>query len=63
MTINQKLTESGEKDRLKELLRAKLIECGWRDELKNYSKGNGFISSAYCCIYVYQPPSPSFSPL
>ena len=25
--------------RLKELLRTKLIECGWRDELKEYCKG------------------------
>lgn len=39
MTINQKLTESGEKERLKELLRTRLVECGWRDELKAYSKG------------------------
>lgn len=27
------------RDRLKELLRTKLIECGWRDELKEYCKG------------------------
>jgi len=26
-------------DRLKELLRNRLIECGWRDELKQYCKG------------------------
>lgn len=32
--INQRLDETGEKARLKELLRAKLVECGWRDELK-----------------------------
>ncbi|CAA3029984.1 transcription and mRNA export factor SUS1, partial [Olea europaea subsp. europaea] len=25
---------SGEKERLKELLRERLIECGWRDEMK-----------------------------
>ena len=29
---------SNELHRLKDLLRAKLIECGWRDELKNYCK-------------------------
>jgi hypothetical protein len=28
------LIESGEKERLKELLRERLIECGWRDEMK-----------------------------
>eukprot|EP01135_Chromosphaera_perkinsii_P011833 Nk52_evm24s2506 gene=Nk52_evmTU24s2506 len=36
--IHQKLVESGEKERLKELLRTKLIECGWRDDLKSYCK-------------------------
>ena len=38
-TIMQKLVETGEKERLKELLRQKLVECGWRDELKEYCKG------------------------
>ncbi|GFO25454.1 transcription and mRNA export factor eny2-like [Plakobranchus ocellatus] len=37
-TINQKLVETGERERLKELLRARLIECGWRDQLKAYCK-------------------------
>jgi len=32
--VNRKLIESGEKERLKALLRDRLIECGWRDELK-----------------------------
>jgi len=32
--VNQKLIESGEKERLKELLRTRLIECGWRDQLR-----------------------------
>lgn len=32
--LNQRLIESGEKERLKDLLRTKLVECGWRDELK-----------------------------
>mmetsp|Transcript_14204 Transcript_14204/g.33615 ORF Transcript_14204/g.33615 Transcript_14204/m.33615 type:complete len:93 (+) Transcript_14204:121-399(+) len=32
--VQQKLTQSGEKERLKALLRDRLIECGWRDELK-----------------------------
>lgn len=38
--INQKLIETGERERLKELLRAKLIECGWKDQLKAHCKGN-----------------------
>jgi len=37
-TIMQRLIETGEKERLKSLLRDKLIECGWRDELKEYCK-------------------------
>jgi enhancer of yellow 2 transcription factor len=28
------LIESGEKERLMELLRERLIECGWKDEMK-----------------------------
>uniref|UniRef100_A0A8C5SVY8 Transcription and mRNA export factor ENY2 n=5 Tax=Sauria TaxID=32561 RepID=A0A8C5SVY8_LATLA len=39
-TINQKLIETGERERLKELLRAKLIECGWKDQLKAHCKGS-----------------------
>eukprot|EP00976_Prorocentrum_cordatum_P084465 1185658-Prorocentrum_minimum.AAC.4 len=33
-TINAKLVQSGEKERLRQLLRERLVECGWRDELK-----------------------------
>ncbi|XP_012866906.1 PREDICTED: transcription and mRNA export factor ENY2-like [Dipodomys ordii] len=36
--INQKLIETGERESLKELLRAKLIECGWKDQLKAHCK-------------------------
>lgn len=36
--INQKLIETGEKEKLKQVLRAQLIECGWRDELKAHAK-------------------------
>lgn len=32
--INIKMIESGEKERLMELLRERLIECGWKDEMK-----------------------------
>merc|ERR1719197_1054107 len=34
--IEKKLEESGEKERLEEYLRQKLIECGWKDELKKH---------------------------
>ncbi len=33
-SINAKLIESGERDRLKQMLQQKLIECGWRDQVK-----------------------------
>ncbi len=36
--MTQRLVESGEKERLKEHLRARLIECGWRDQLKLEAK-------------------------
>jgi enhancer of yellow 2 transcription factor len=28
------LVESGEKERLMELLRERLVECGWKDDMK-----------------------------
>lgn len=34
----QKLIETGEKENLKEMLRTKLIECGWRDDLREHCK-------------------------
>ena len=36
--INARLVQSGERERLKQLLRERLIECGWRDELKEQCK-------------------------
>lgn len=36
--INEKLSESGEREKLKELLRARLVEGGWRDQLKTKCK-------------------------
>ncbi|KAK3917358.1 Transcription and mRNA export factor ENY2 [Frankliniella fusca] len=32
--VNQHLTIEGDKEKFKELLRRRLIECGWRDELR-----------------------------
>jgi len=36
--ITRKLVETGEREKLKELLRFKLVECGWRDQLKQNCK-------------------------
>ncbi|KAK4753629.1 hypothetical protein SAY87_001733 [Trapa incisa] len=36
--INIKLVENGEKERLKELLRERLVECGWSDEMKEHCR-------------------------
>ncbi|EOD22209.1 hypothetical protein EMIHUDRAFT_460889 [Emiliania huxleyi CCMP1516] len=35
--IHNKLVETGEYDRLKELLRQRLVESQWRDSLKQYT--------------------------
>ena len=32
--IEKKLEESGEKEKLEEYLRQRLVECGWKDQLK-----------------------------
>ncbi|XP_057776954.1 uncharacterized protein LOC130995618 isoform X1 [Salvia miltiorrhiza] len=32
--VDLKLVESGEKERLKEVLLERLVECGWKDEMK-----------------------------
>jgi enhancer of yellow 2 transcription factor len=34
----QQLIESGEKERLMELLRERLVECGWKDEMKAHCR-------------------------
>jgi len=35
----QQLIRSGERERLKQLLRDKLTECGWRDDIKQRCRG------------------------
>ncbi len=42
--------ESGEKERLKELLRERLIECGWRDEMKTLCRF--FLSSSILPLFI-----------
>ncbi len=37
-SVLQKLVQTGEKDRLKDLLREELVQCGWRDELKEHCR-------------------------
>lgn len=36
--INQRLSESGERERLQEWLRMRLTECGWKESLKDHAK-------------------------
>ena len=38
--VNRILAQTGERARLKDILRAKLVECGWSDRIQNecYSK-------------------------
>ncbi len=37
--IERKMEESGEKARLEEYLRQRLVESGWKDELKKHCLG------------------------
>ncbi len=37
--IRAQLTESGERERLKGLLRNRLEECGWKDEVRALARG------------------------
>ena len=45
--IEQRLVETGEKERLKEHLRNRLIECGWREEIKIQAKEVNI--DFFCC--------------
>ena len=36
--LRSRLKESGEESRLESFLRQKLIECGWKDQLKQHCK-------------------------
>ncbi|CAH0513367.1 unnamed protein product [Peronospora belbahrii] len=38
MRISERFVQSGVKDQVKELLRVKLVDCGWRDEMKLHCK-------------------------
>lgn len=33
--VNKLLAQTGERARLKDILRAKLVECGWADRIQN----------------------------
>ncbi|MFS8029111.1 putative transcription factor, enhancer of yellow 2, transcription factor EnY2 superfamily [Helianthus anomalus] len=39
--LKKLLTLNGEKERLKELLRERLNECGWKDEMKSFTRKKG----------------------
>lgn len=40
---SRQLIESGEKERLMELLRERLIECGWKDEMKSLCRSKSVL--------------------
>uniref|UniRef100_A0A672Z5N5 ENY2 transcription and export complex 2 subunit n=1 Tax=Sphaeramia orbicularis TaxID=375764 RepID=A0A672Z5N5_9TELE len=54
--INQKLIEMGERERLKELLRAKLVECGWKDQLKAHCKELFKRLDLLCFLHYFETP-------
>lgn len=33
--VNRLLAQTGERERLKDMLRTKLVECGWTDRVQN----------------------------
>lgn len=45
--------ESGEKERLMELLRERLIECGWKDEMKALCRYNSFFLFFSLGLYYF----------
>lgn len=63
--IRLQLIESGERDRLKRLLREKLEQCGWRDHIKQLCKGEhaipcfglGLPARADCSLHACAPPA------
>lgn len=48
--IGQKLEEGGEREKLKELLRLRLKECGWRDQLKEHCRGETRYALLLCTL-------------
>ena len=48
--IERKLEETGEKARLEEYLRQRLIESGWRDDLKRHCLGKFLSDSEAQCL-------------
>ncbi|VUZ47954.1 unnamed protein product [Hymenolepis diminuta] len=36
--LHEQLIATGERDKLKDLLRTRLLECGWREDLKTHCK-------------------------
>ncbi|KYR02300.1 hypothetical protein DLAC_01132 [Tieghemostelium lacteum] len=55
-TIHQRMIESGERERLKLLLKNKLVEGGWRDEVKTlcreYIKNNENVKLSDLCASI-----------
>ena len=51
------LQDSGEKDRLKEYLRVKLTECGWRDDMNRWCKEQVEKKTARTALAPNAPPN------
>ena len=51
-SIHTKLIQSGEKEKLKEHLRQRLVECGWRDQLKLRAKAEVLNVTSFVCTYL-----------
>ena len=58
--IERKLEETGEKARLEEFLRQRLIESGWRDDLKRHCLGK-YANQLACAVTDIQSADDSKS--
>lgn len=51
------LVNSGERERLKQLLREKLTECGWRDDIKQRCRGKWHKNRTFMLVRLVSCPS------
>jgi len=48
--INRLLAQTGERERLKDMLRSKLVECGWNDRVQSECFSKLVIKPINLCI-------------
>ena len=48
--INRLLAQTGERERLKDILRSKLVECGWNDRVQSECFSKHLLIPASSCM-------------